>query len=61
VLFVSFGIFAPRNPLVLAGLFVSAMVVCGAIVLILAMYKPQGLLIRVSDAPLRATMEQLGK
>lgn len=61
LLFLSFGIFAPRNPLVLAGLFVSAIVVCGAIVLILAMYKPQGLLIRVSDAPVRATMEQLGK
>lgn len=61
LLFVSFGIFAPRNPLVLAGLFVSATVVCGAILLILAMYHPQGVLIRVSDAPVRATMEQLGK
>jgi hypothetical protein len=61
VLFVSFGIFAPRNPLVVASIFVSAAAVCGAIVLILAMYHPQGVLIRLSDAPLRAAMEQLGR
>ena len=61
VLFVSFGIFAPRNPLVLAGFLVSAAAVCGAILLILQMYNPQRGLIRVSDAPLRAAMEQLGR
>src|SRR5215469_13114470 len=61
VLFVSFGIFAPRNPLVLAGFLVSAAVVCGAILLILQMYHPQRGLIRVSDAPLRAAMAQLGR
>ena len=61
VLFVSFGIFAPRNPLVLAGFLVSAAAVCGAILLILQMYSPQRGLIRVSDAPLRAAMEQLGR
>jgi hypothetical protein len=60
-LFVSFGIFAPRNPLVLAGLFVSATAVCGAILLILAMYHPTGLLIRMSDAPLKAAIKQLGR
>ena len=61
VLFVSFGIFAPRNPLVFAGFLVSAAAVCGAILLILQMYNPQRGLIRVSDAPLRAAMEQLGR
>jgi hypothetical protein len=61
VLFVSFGIFAPRNPLVLTGLFVSATAVCGAILLILEMYNPQAGLIRVSVAPLRAALEQLGR
>jgi hypothetical protein len=60
-LFVSFGIFAPRNPLVLIGFLVSAAAVCGAILLILEMYNPQRGLIRVSDAPLRAAMEQLGR
>jgi hypothetical protein len=59
VLFVSFGIFAPRNPLVLAGLFVSAAAVCGAILLILDMYDPLGGLIRISDAPLRAAYRVL--
>lgn len=61
VLFASFGIFAPRNSLVISGLFVSAAAVCGAILLILAMYHPQTGVIRVSDAPLRAAMEQLGR
>lgn len=60
-LFVSFGIFAPRNPLVLSGFLVSAAAVCGAILLILQMYNPQRGLIRVSDAPLRAAIEQLGR
>ncbi len=59
VLFVSFGMFAPRNPLVLAGLFVSAAAVCGAVLLILAMYDPLGGLTRISDAPLRAALGQL--
>ena len=61
LLFVSFGIFAPPNRLVLAGLFASAAAVCGSILLILEMYNPQSGLIRVSDAPLRAAMEQLGR
>lgn len=61
LLFVSFGVFAPRNPLVFAGMFASAAAVCGAILLILAMYQPQGVPIRMSDAPLRAALEQLGR
>jgi len=61
LLFVSFGIFAPSNPLVLAGFLASATAVCGAILLILQMYNPQRGLIRVSDAPLRAAMQQLGR
>lgn len=61
VLFLSFGIFAPRNPLVLAGFLASSVAICGAILLILQMYHPQRGLIRVSDAPLRAAMQQLGR
>jgi hypothetical protein len=61
LLFVSFGIFAPHNVLVVAGLLASAAVVSGAILLILEMYHPQRGLIRVSNAPLRAAMEQLGR
>jgi hypothetical protein len=59
VLFVSFGLFAPRNPLVLAGLFVSAAAVCGAVLLILEMYDPIRGLIRISDAPLSAAYQAL--
>ena len=61
VLFVSFGIFAPRNPLVLAGFLASSVAICGAVLLVLEMYHPQSGLIRVSDAPLRAAMQQLGR
>ena len=61
VLFFSFGLFAPRNFTVRSGLFVSALAVAGAIFLILEMYQPQSGFIRVSDAPLRAALEQLGQ
>jgi len=61
MLFASFGIFAPRNLLVLLAFLASAVAVCGAIFLILQMYHPQRGLIRVSDAPLRAAMQQLGR
>jgi hypothetical protein len=61
VLFLSFGIFAPRNFTVMAGLFLAALAVCGAILLILAMYHPEAGPIRVSDAPLRAALARLGQ
>ena len=60
VLFLSFGIFAPRNVTVLIGLCMAASAVCGAILLILEMYHPQLGLIRISDAPLRAALERIG-
>lgn len=60
MLFLSFGIFAPRNLTVLAGLFLSAMAVCGALLLMFEMYHPYSGFIRISDAPLRAAMMQLG-
>jgi hypothetical protein len=61
VLFISFGIYAPRNLTVLAGLLLAALAASGAILLILEMYRPQVGLIRVSDAPLRAALAQLGQ
>jgi|SRR5215813_9489395 len=60
-LFISFGLFAPPNLTVFAGLFVAAAAVCGAVFLILEMYYPYGGLIRVSDVPLRAALAQLGQ
>jgi hypothetical protein len=61
-LFASFGLFAPHNATVIAVLFVSALSVSGAILLILEMNQPfqQGL-VKVSSAPPRYTLEQLGK
>jgi hypothetical protein len=59
LLFLSFGIFAPRNLIVLIGLLVAALAVSGAVLLIVEMYRPQVGLIRVSDAPLRAALSQL--
>ena len=60
-LFFSFGLFAPRNGTVVGGLFVSALSVSGAILLILEMYAPYSGLIQISSAPLREALAQLGR
>jgi hypothetical protein len=60
-IFVSFGLFAPRNATVIAALFVAGLSVSGAIFLILEMYSPFGGLIQISSGPLRATLAQLGQ
>lgn len=61
IIFVSFGLFAPRNATVIVSLLVSALSVSGAIFLILEMYSPYAGLIRVSSAPLRAALTHLGR
>ncbi len=61
VIFLSFGLFAPRNATVVISLFVSAMSVSCAILLILEMYRPFAGLIQISDAPLRAAIAHLGR
>jgi len=58
-LFTSFGLFVPRNATAIASLFLSALSVSGAILLILEMYNPYGGLIQISDAPLRIALAQL--
>jgi len=60
-LFVSFGLFAPRNATVITALFFAALSVSGAIFLIVEMYAPFGGIIEISSAPLRATLSQLGR
>lgn len=60
-IFISFGLFAPSNVTVIASLFVSALSVSGAIYLIMEMYAPYTGLIRISSAPLRAAITQLGQ
>ena len=61
IIFISFGLYAPRNATVVVTLFVSAISVSGAIFLILEMYSPYEGLIQVSTAPLRAALSHLGK
>jgi hypothetical protein len=58
--FVSFGLFAQRNATVGIALFVCALSVAGAILLILELDQPFEGLIRISDAPLRQVLTQLG-
>jgi len=59
LLFMSFGLFIRPNLTVMISLLASSLAVCSAIFLILEMYQPYGGLIQVSDAPLRAALEQL--
>jgi hypothetical protein len=61
IIFISFGLYAPRNATVVVSLFVSAVSVSGAIFLILEMYSPYEGLIHVSTAPLRAALAHLGQ
>jgi Protein of unknown function (DUF4239) len=59
-LFISFGLFAPPNGTTVTALLVSAFSVSGAILLIFELYSPYAGLIRISSAPLRAALMQLG-
>ncbi len=60
IIFISFGLFAPPNPMVLVSFIVTALSVSGAIFLILEMYTPYAGMIRMSSAPLRAALAHLG-
>ncbi len=59
--FMSFGLFASRNSTVIGALLVGAISVAGAVYIILEMDSPFRGLLRISDAPLRAVIEQLGR
>jgi hypothetical protein len=61
IIFVSFGLFAPRNMTVITSLFFSALAVSGAILVMLEMYAPYSGLIQISDAPLRFALSRLGQ
>jgi hypothetical protein len=60
VLFISFGLYAPANGTVVMSLLVSALSVSCAVLLILELYAPSKGLIKISSAPLRAALMQLG-
>lgn len=61
LLFASFGLLAPGNATVVGTLFVCALSVTAALVLIIDMDHPHLGLIRVSDTPLRLALERLGQ
>ena len=61
IIFAAFGLFAPRNAMVVAALFVCALSVSGAILLILEMNSPFAGLMKVSSAPMRDALAHLGQ
>jgi hypothetical protein len=61
IIFISFGLFAPRNATVVVSLFAAALSVSGAIFLIMEMYTPYVGVIKISSAPLRAALAHLGQ
>jgi hypothetical protein len=61
MLFVSFGLFAPRNRTVLTVLLLCACSMSGAIFLVLELNRPLDGSIRVSSAPMRKALEHLGR
>ena len=61
MLFLSFGLFAPRNATVIIVLLIGAMSVSGAVFIILEMNHPLRGMIKVSSAPMRKALEHLGQ
>lgn len=61
LLFLSFGLLAPPNRTVAASLFLSAVSVSAAVLMMLEMYSPYQGLIQVSSAPLQGALAHLGK
>ena len=61
VIFVSFGLFAPSNPTVIAVLLLCALSASGAVFLILELERPFEGLMKISSAPVRATLSHLGQ
>ena len=59
LLFVSFGLFAPRNAMALTVLFVGACSISAAIFLVLELNRPLDGLIKVSGAPLRNALQHM--
>ncbi len=61
IIFLSFGLFAPRNATVIATLMLSALSVSGAIFLILELDRPFVGMIQISSAPLHSAVARIGK
>jgi hypothetical protein len=61
IIFVSFGLFAPRNTTVIIVLFVCALSASAALFMIAELDQPYRGIIRISSAPLRDALAHLGK
>lgn len=61
MLYLTFGLIAPRNAMVLAVMFVGASSLATAIFLILEMNDPMTGVIRIDGGPMRKALEQLGR
>jgi hypothetical protein len=61
VIFLSFGLFAPRNATVLGALLVCALSVSGSIFLLLELNGPFDGAIRISSSPMRDALAHLGR
>ena len=60
-IFISWGLYSPRNATALTALFVAALSVSAAILLIIELYTPYTGLLRISSAPLRLAYETLAQ
>lgn len=61
LIFCSFGLLAPRAPVVVVSLCLCALSVSFAIYLVMDLYDPYGGVVQVSSAPLRTALYYLGK
>jgi len=61
IIFASFGLFSPRNGTVIFVLFVCALSAAGSLFLILELDRPYEGLIKISSAPLRIALANLGQ
>jgi UDP-N-acetylmuramyl pentapeptide phosphotransferase/UDP-N-acetylglucosamine-1-phosphate transferase len=61
IIFVSFGLFAPRNATVVVTLLVCALSVSGAIFLVVELNRPFEGLIQIPSTPLQQTLAKLGQ
>ncbi len=59
-LFLSFGLFAPRNATVLVALIVCALSVAGAVFLVVDLAEPFEGVIQISSGPLRSALAHMG-
>ena len=61
VLYVSFGLFAPRNATAMTALFICALSIAGSIFLIQELNRPVEGFIKISSAPLHKALDIIGK